>query len=58
MGAVRVINDDGHFLGEMSSAGTKLVVVDFTATWYDFFRLSHIPQSISHIPAVFSHFSL
>ncbi|XP_033213515.1 thioredoxin-like protein 1 isoform X2 [Belonocnema kinseyi] len=33
MGAVRVINDDSHFHGEMSSAGTKLVVVDFTATW-------------------------
>ncbi|XP_015522647.1 thioredoxin-like protein 1 [Neodiprion pinetum] len=33
MGAVRVINDDNHFLGEMSRAGTKLVVVDFTATW-------------------------
>lgn len=33
MGAVRVINDDGHFHGELASAGTKLVVVDFTATW-------------------------
>ncbi|XP_029032748.1 thioredoxin-like protein 1 [Osmia bicornis bicornis] len=33
MGAVRVINDDGHFYGEIASAGTKLVVVDFTATW-------------------------
>ncbi|KAG6794680.1 thioredoxin-like protein 1 [Apis mellifera caucasica] len=33
MGAVRVINDDGQFYGEMASAGTKLVVVDFTATW-------------------------
>ncbi|XP_033336587.1 thioredoxin-like [Megalopta genalis] len=33
MSAVRVINDDGHFYGEMASAGTKLVVVDFTATW-------------------------
>ncbi|XP_015607637.1 thioredoxin-1-like, partial [Cephus cinctus] len=33
MGAVRVINDDGQFHGEMSNAGTKLVVVDFTATW-------------------------
>ncbi|OXU18787.1 thioredoxin-like protein 1 [Nasonia vitripennis] len=33
MGLVRVINDDGHFHGELSNAGTKLVVVDFTATW-------------------------
>ncbi|KAK9307448.1 hypothetical protein QLX08_002250 [Tetragonisca angustula] len=33
MGVVRVINDDGQFYGEMSGAGTKLVVVDFTATW-------------------------
>ncbi|XP_076680630.1 thioredoxin-like [Andrena cerasifolii] len=33
MGAVRVVNDDGQFYGEMASAGTKLVVVDFTATW-------------------------
>lgn len=33
MGAVRVINDDGQFYGEMASAGAKLVVVDFTATW-------------------------
>ncbi|XP_043527416.1 thioredoxin-like protein 1 [Frieseomelitta varia] len=30
---VRAINDDSQFYGEMSSAGTKLVVVDFTATW-------------------------
>lgn len=33
MGLVRVINDDGHFHGELANAGTKLVVVDFTATW-------------------------
>ncbi|XP_017881940.1 thioredoxin-like protein 1 [Ceratina calcarata] len=33
MGAVRVINDDSQFYGEMASAGAKLVVVDFTATW-------------------------
>ncbi|XP_011301503.1 thioredoxin-like protein 1 [Fopius arisanus] len=33
MGLVRVVNDDRGFPGELSSAGTKLVVVDFTATW-------------------------
>lgn len=33
MSAVRVINDDSHFYGEMASAGAKLVVVDFTAAW-------------------------
>lgn len=31
--AVRVINDDSHFHGELSASGSKLVVVDFTATW-------------------------
>lgn len=31
--AVRVINDEAHFQAELSSAGVKLVVVDFTATW-------------------------
>ena len=30
---VREINDDAHFHGELLNAGTKLVVVDFTATW-------------------------
>jgi hypothetical protein len=33
MGSVRVINDDSHFQAEMSSSGTKLVLVDFTASW-------------------------
>nr|CAD7458387.1 unnamed protein product [Timema tahoe] len=33
MGSVRVINDDSHFQSEMSASGTKLVVVDYTATW-------------------------
>ncbi|XP_032689226.1 thioredoxin-like protein 1 [Odontomachus brunneus] len=33
MGTVRVINDDRHFHGELASAGHKLVVVDFTASW-------------------------
>ncbi|KAL6424570.1 hypothetical protein ACFW04_009935 [Cataglyphis niger] len=33
MGAVRIINDDRHFHGELASAGQKLVVVDFTASW-------------------------
>lgn len=31
--AVRAINDDTHFQAELSAAGIKLVVVDFTATW-------------------------
>ena len=33
MGSVRVINNDNHFEAEMASSGTKLVVVDFTASW-------------------------
>lgn len=33
MGLVRIVNDDGGFAGELASAGVKLVVVDFTATW-------------------------
>jgi len=33
MGAVRIINDDRHFNGELANAGQKLVVVDFTASW-------------------------
>lgn len=31
--SVRVINDDAHFQSELSSAGIRLVVVDFTASW-------------------------
>lgn len=31
--AVTAINDDLHFQSELSGAGIKLVVVDFTATW-------------------------
>lgn len=31
--AVREINDDVHFQAELSTAGIKLVVVDFSATW-------------------------
>ena len=33
-GLVKVINDDGHFQAEVSGAGSRLVVVDFTASWY------------------------
>ncbi|XP_003699797.1 thioredoxin-like [Megachile rotundata] len=33
MGSVRVINDDSHFWEEIALAGSKLVVVDFTASW-------------------------
>ncbi|TMW52794.1 hypothetical protein DOY81_002128 [Sarcophaga bullata] len=31
--SVRVINDEAHFQTELSAAGIRLVVVDFTATW-------------------------
>ena len=33
MSAVKVCGDDGEFQSELSSAGSKLVVVDFTASW-------------------------
>jgi len=33
MAAVKVVADDAQFQSELSSAGSKLVVVDFTASW-------------------------
>lgn len=33
MGAVRIIENESQFYHEMSTMGTKLVIVDFTATW-------------------------
>ena len=33
MSAVKVVPEDSSFQAELSSAGSKLVVVDFTATW-------------------------
>ena len=30
---VKVVQDDSHFLTELASAGSKLVAVDFTASW-------------------------
>ncbi|XP_075988442.1 thioredoxin-like [Anticarsia gemmatalis] len=33
MGLATVIESETHFQSEMANAGTKLVVVDFTATW-------------------------
>lgn len=36
---IRVIEDEAHFRSEIQGAGTKLVVVDFTATWYVFSNL-------------------
>lgn len=33
MGTIRVINDEAHFQSELAAAATRLVVVDFTATW-------------------------
>lgn len=35
--SVRVIEDDSHFQQELHAAGVRLVVVDFTATWYVYF---------------------
>lgn len=32
--AVRSIQDDSQFQAELAAAGIKLVIVDFTATWY------------------------
>ena len=32
-GNIREINDDSEFQPELTNAGTKLVVVDFFATW-------------------------
>jgi len=31
--SVRVINDEAHFQAELTQAGVRLVVVDFTASW-------------------------
>ena len=31
--SVIVIMNDGHYQSEMTKAGAKLVVVDFTASW-------------------------
>ena len=39
MGIVRVVNDEPQFVSELNSAGTNLVVVDFTATWYVLFLI-------------------
>ena len=33
MSAVKVVPEDSSFQAELASAGSKLVVVDFTATW-------------------------
>ena len=33
MSAVKVVPEDSFFQTELASAGAKLVVVDFTATW-------------------------
>ena len=30
---VKVVQDDSHFHTELASAGSKLVAVDFTASW-------------------------
>ena len=33
MSEVKQVQDDAQFQAEMTSAGTKLVIVDFTASW-------------------------
>ncbi|XP_076267639.1 thioredoxin-like [Rhynchophorus ferrugineus] len=33
MGSVKTVTDEANFQSELANAGTKLVVVDFTATW-------------------------
>lgn len=33
MGSVKVVTDEANFQTELANSGTKLVVVDFTATW-------------------------
>lgn len=33
MGTIRVIENENQFYAEMANMGTKLVVVDFTASW-------------------------
>lgn len=33
MAAVKAVTDEANFQAELASAGTKLVVVDFTASW-------------------------
>lgn len=41
--SVRVIEDDNHFRTELNAAGIRLVVVDFTASWWvDTFKLPFI----------------
>lgn len=32
-GNVKIISDDAQFRPELANAGSKLVVVDFTASW-------------------------
>ena len=34
-GNVNILTDDSQFQPELKNAGSKLVVVDFHATWYD-----------------------
>ena len=40
-GNLKHINDDAEFQPELTSAGPKLVVVDFFADWYNFVRFSN-----------------
>lgn len=49
--SVRVIEDENHFQAELTAAGIRLVVVDFTASWY-----VHLTLSISIQISLFFRF--
>ena len=42
MGVVRVIGEDIQFPLELNAAGTKLVIVEFMASWYQVLLLLFI----------------
>lgn len=49
MGSLRVINNEEHFQSELLAAGTRLVIVDFTATWCGpCQRMAPVFQQLSH----------
>lgn len=57
--SVRAINDDLHFQGELATAGIKLVIVDFTATWLGiFFFVLEYAYFLPHLGVVLAVQSL